>query len=132
MFQAQILYYYSGSDLMKQWLSQICSFINEDKNQAPFLIHCEIGVDRTGVFCGILAALNGASWEEIKADYEKSCGMGIAEFRDSNILKYSFENLLNVSDITLVSDLQNAVQNYLVSSGCLTQSEITKMVNKLK
>lgn len=129
---ANFVYYYSDSDLMKQWLSQICSFINEDKNQAPFLIHCEIGVDRTGVFCGILAALNGASWEEIKADYEKSCGMGIAEFRDSNILKYSFENMLNVSDITLVSDLQNAVQNYLVSSGCLTQSEITKMVNKLK
>ena len=129
---ANFVYYYSDSDLMKQWMAQICDFINEDKNQAPFLIHCEIGVDRTGVFCGILAALSGASWDEIKADYEKSCEMGIAEFRDSNILKYSLENMLKVSDIAEITDLKSAVQEYFVSSGALTQDKIEKMVEKLK
>lgn len=129
---ANFVYYYSDSDLMKQWMAQICDFINEDKNQAPFLIHCEIGVDRTGVFCGILAALSGASWDEIKADYEKSCEMGIAEFRDSNILKYSLENMLKVYDIAEITDLKSAVQEYFVSSGALTQDKIEKMVEKLK
>lgn len=129
---ANFVYYYSDSDLMLQWMKQICGFINNEQNQAPFLIHCEIGVDRTGVFCGILAALCGASWKEIKADYEKSCEMGIAEFRDSNILKYSLENMLKVSEISEVPDLQKAVQDYFVNSGSLSLEEISAMTEKLK
>lgn len=129
---ANFVYYYSDSELMLQWMKQICGFINSEQNQAPFLIHCEIGVDRTGVFCGILAALCGATWEEIKADYEKSCEMGIAEFRDSNILKYSLENMLKVSEITEIPDLQQAVQDYFVNSGSLSLDEISAMTKKLK
>ena len=75
--------------------------------------------------------MGGASWEEIKSDYEKSCEMQIAEFRDSNILKYSFENMLKVSDISTV-DLQTEMQNYFVKSGKITQSEISKAIEKLK
>lgn len=128
---ANFVYYYSDSEFMLQWVKQILDFINDEDNLSPFLIHCEIGVDRTGVFCGILAALGGASWEEIKSDYEKSCEMQIAEFRDSNILKYSFENMLKVSDISTV-DLQTEMQNYFVKSGKITQSEISKAIEKLK
>ncbi len=128
---ANFVYYYSDSEFMLQWVKQILVFINNDDNQAPFLIHCEIGVDRTGVFCGILAALGGASWEEIRSDYEKSCEMQIAEFRDSNILKYSLENMLKVSDISSI-DLQTEMQNYFVNSGCISQNEISAAMKKLK
>ncbi len=128
---ANLVYYYSDSELMGQWVSQICSFILNENNQAPFLIHCEIGVDRTGVFSAILASMCGASWSEIKADFESSNNMGICEFRDSNILKYSLENMLSVQ-ITDSTDLNTAVQNYFVNKGFITQSQVDGVVKKLK
>jgi protein tyrosine/serine phosphatase len=41
-------------------------------NDGPYLVHCYAGVDRTGIVCAILAALMGASPEEIAADYARS------------------------------------------------------------
>lgn len=128
---ANLVYYYSDSELMGQWVNQICAFILNENHEAPFLIHCEIGVDRTGVFSAILAAMCGASWSEIKADFESSNNMGICEFRDSNILKYSLENMLSVQ-ITDSTDLKTALQNYFVGKGFLTQSQVDDVVKKLK
>ena len=126
-----LVYYYSSSDLMKEWVKQICDFIIDEKHSAPFLIHCEIGVDRTGVFSAILASMCGASWSEVKADYEKSNNLGICEFRDSAVLKYSLETMLGIQ-LDENTNLQNEVQNYFISAGTLTQTEIEKVVNKLK
>ncbi len=128
---ANLVYYYSDSELMGQWVSQICSFILNENNSVPFLIHCEIGVDRTGVFSAILASMCGASWSEIKTDFESSNNMGICEFRDSNILKYSLENMLSIQ-IEDSTDLKTAVQNYFVGKGFLTQDQIDGVVKKLK
>lgn len=40
--------------------------------EAPFLVHCSIGQDRTGFVCCALEAFCGASYNEIVADYMKS------------------------------------------------------------
>ena len=127
---ANFVYYYSDSDFMKQWIKQIFDFICDDKNKAPFALHCEIGVDRTGVFSGIFAALCGASWSEISEDYEKSNLMGIGEFRDKRLLKYSFENMLKIQNVEECSNLSQLMKNFVLSCG-ISQAEFEKVVSKL-
>ena len=127
---ANFVYYYSDSDFMKQWIKQIFDFICDDKNKAPFALHCEIGVDRTGVFSGIFAALCGASWSEISEDYEKSNLMGIGEFRDKRLLKYSFENMLKIQNVEECSNLSQLMKDFVLSCG-ISQEEFEKAVSKL-
>ena len=127
---ANFVYYYSDSDFMKQWIKQIFDFICDDKNKAPFALHCEIGVDRTGVFSGIFAALCGASWSEISEDYEKSNLMGIGEFRDKRLLKYSFENMLKIQNVEECSNLSQLMKNFVLSCE-ISQAEFEKAVSKL-
>ena len=127
---ANFVYYYSDSDFMKQWIKQIFDFICDDKNKAPFALHCEIGVDRTGVFSGIFAALCGASWSEISEDYEKSNLMGIGEFRDKRLLKYSFENMLKIQNVEECSNLSQLMKDFVLSCG-ISQAEFEKVVSKL-
>ena len=106
-------------------------FINDESNQTPFLIHCEIGVDRTGVFSAIFAGLCGATWEEIANDYETSNNLCIKEFRDAKILKYSFERMLKVEDITQEADIKSLLYNYFTSSGYISQSDLDSVVAKI-
>ena len=127
---AKLVYYNSHSEIFGQWVTQLIGFINDDKNSAPFQIHCEIGVDRTGVFCAVLAGLCGATWDEIKADYASSNNMGIGEFRDWRILKYSLENMLGVNDITVVS-LKNELYKHFTTGGYVTAAEFDRAVKKL-
>lgn len=128
---ADHVYYYSDSEYMLQWLKQLFDFINDESNQTPFLMHCEIGVDRTGVFSAIFAALCGATWDEIVADYETSNNLCIKEFRDANILKYSFERMLKVEDITKEADIKSLLYQYFISSGYISQSDLDSVVAKI-
>lgn len=127
---AKQVYYNSDSEIFTQWIKQVCDFINT--HEGPFQIHCEIGVDRTGVFCAVFAGLSGATWQEIKADYEKSNEMRISEFRDWRILKYSLENMLGAENIEEVSDLENALKNHFADSGIVSLSDLESAVQKLK
>ena len=124
----KLVYYHSDSAIFGQWIGQICNFI--DTHQGPYSIHCEIGIDRTGVFSAVFAGLCGATWAEIKEDYEKSNEMKIAEFRDSRILKYSLENMLNVKNIEEVN-LSSALETYFVSKGYVSQSVMNRVIDKL-
>lgn len=127
---AEHVYYYSDSDFMIQWIKQILDFINDESNQAPFLMHCEIGVDRTGVFSAIFAGLCGSTWEQIANDYETSNNLCINEFRDANILKYSFERMLQVDDITMESDIKSLLYQYFTSKG-ISKSDLDSVVAKI-
>ena len=127
---ADHVYYYSDSDFMIQWMKQILNFINDESNQAPFLMHCEIGVDRTGVFSAIFAGLCGSTWEQIASDYETSNNLCINEFRDANILKYSFEKMLQVDDITMESDIKSLLYQYFTSKG-ISKSDLDSVVAKI-
>lgn len=126
------VYYASSGAAFGGWIKQVVEFINNPANGAPVSIHCRLGTDRTGVFTAVLAAFGGAKWDDIKADYQRSNDMGIKEFRDYKILKYSLEKMLGVSDITAVTDLKAAVSKHFIDGGYLTQAQIDAMVAKLQ
>lgn len=124
------VYYNSNSKLFGEWINEIVSFINS--HEAPFQIHCEIGVDRTGVFCAVLSGLCGSSWDDIVSDYKASNNMQINEFRDVKLLTYSLQNMLNIDDISAENDLASILKNYFVQNGYVTQNELNTMIEKLK
>lgn len=113
------------------WVKQIVEFIIADDTPAPFQIHCRLGTDRTGVFCAVLAALCGASWDDITADYQATNNMQIQEFRDWHLLAYTFRQLLNVYDVSTVENLKEALSNYFINGGYLTQRQIDILKAKL-
>jgi cytochrome c551/c552 len=62
-----------------------------------------LGADRTGVFSGVLAAMCGASWDDIAADYMRTSDMQISEYRHSNQLRYAFYLLTGFDPLILPS-----------------------------
>lgn len=125
------VYYNPTGTKFGTWVKEIVDFINSDDTKAPYLIHCRLGTDRTGMFCGTLAALCGAGWDEISADYQKSNRMGIQEFRDYHLLQYAFQLLLGVDDIAEVDDVAKGIQDYFLNKGILTQNDISALRLKL-
>ena len=55
------------SDEFAQKIAQ--GFIDMSEKEAPYLIHCTEGKDRTGFVCMLIEALAGASYQEIADDY---------------------------------------------------------------
>ncbi|MGM9859157.1 MAG: tyrosine-protein phosphatase [Muribaculaceae bacterium] len=125
------VYYRSHNDIFTQWIREITDFIINEDTPAPFSIHCRLGTDRTGVFCAVFAAICGATWDEIATDYQKSNRMGILEFRDYHLLQYSLQHMLGVEDINSVANLSEAICNYFINNGTLTQADITALRLKL-
>lgn len=127
--QYNTVYYKSNTSDFGNLIRDIVVFINS--HPGPYYVHCRLGTDRTGVVSGILAALCGASWEEIAADYQKSNEMGIKEFRDYRLLQFSFERILNKS-MDEVKDLQAEMSAYFIKKGYLTAEQISTMQKNLK
>lgn len=118
------VYYRSANDVFGAYVKEIVDFIISERTEAPFLIHCRLGTDRTGVFSGVLAALCGASWPEIAADYQLTNRMGIQEFRDYHLLQYSFRQMLGVEDLNSIEDFSRAMCDYFIGKGYLSQADI--------
>lgn len=123
------VYYQSAGKEFGTLMADIITFING--HPGPYYIHCRLGTDRTGVTSAVLAALCGASWEEIVADYQKTNEMGIKEFRDYRLLQYSFEKMLG-KPIGEVENLQKEVGDYFVGQNFVTQSDLNTLVSRLK
>lgn len=125
------VYYSPDGSKFGNWIKEVGEFIADDNNSAPFSIHCRLGTDRTGVFSASLAAICGASWQEIAADYQLTNRLGIKEFRDYHLLQYSMQKMLGVENINDVENLQEAVINYYVSKGYLTEAHVAAIQQKL-
>lgn len=118
-----------------QWMQEVVRFINT--HPAPFQIHCSLGADRTGAFCATLAALCGATWEQIAADYHETSNLRIQEYRHPNCVRYELKLLtgedpahfapVNAQGLTL----GQAVAKHFIDEGYLTQEEIDAAVAKL-
>lgn len=93
------------------WFKNIVDFVKED-HPAPYNVHCRLGNDRTGYYCGIIASLCGATWEQIAADYQSSNNTYLGEYRDQRLLKMVFEKQFKVSDISKVQNLKNLLMEY--------------------
>ncbi|MBR1935172.1 MAG: tyrosine-protein phosphatase [Muribaculaceae bacterium] len=125
------VYYKPESDKFGTWMSEVAAFIADDNNSAPFSIHCRLGTDRTGVFSAMLAAICGATWQEIAADYQLTNRLGIKEFRDYHLLQYAMQRMLGVEDINQVADLQAAVVSYFVDNNYISAEQIAVIQRKL-
>ena len=95
--------YYTDQSRFAEWIQEIVRFINDEDHPVPFQIHCHLGADRTGVFSGVLAAMCGASWDDIAADYMRTSDMQISEYRHSNQLRYAFYLLTGFDPLILPS-----------------------------
>ena len=106
----------------------------------PYLIHCNLGRDRTGVICAVLEALCGASYQEIVDDYMLSYDMLHKIDMDPSSLQYKLfkqridEQLEAVLEIGMdklaESDLKAPARDYLSRCGMQDES-IEKLINKL-
>lgn len=123
------VYYKSNTVEFGSLMAGIIKFIC--KAPGPYYVHCRLGTDRTGVVSANLAALCGASWEDIAADYQKTNDMGIREFRDYRLLQYSFENMLG-KKLSEVENLQEAVASYYVDNGFVTKSDLEMLRANLR
>ena len=118
------------------------------EHDAPYLVHCTYGMDRTGFTISVLEALMGATPEEIGADYAKTFsnyfnvigGKQVAlneqqvDYFKSVVIKnlksvYHAEGI-NISDIE-TTDLALATEEYLEKLG-LSKSEVADLKNRLK
>jgi len=128
--------FYTNGQRFGEWMQEVIGFINS--HPAPFQIHCSLGADRTGAFSATLAALCGASWEQIAADYHQTSNLRIQEYRHENCVRYELR-LLTGEDPANFSPtnqegltLAQAVARHFIDGGYLTQNEIDTAVNKLQ
>ena len=123
------------SDNFKAGLAEGFRFLAA--HEAPFLIHCVAGKDRTGFACAVLESLMGASADEVVADYMETyynfygVEPGTEAYRiiaDGNIrsiLAEAFE-VESIDDV----DLAACAEAYLLNIG-MTGEEIAQLREKL-
>lgn len=124
------VYYKSDSKEFALQFKNIVEFIGNPAHTPPFLVHCKIGTDRTGVVSALLAALCGASWSDISTDYQKSNEVGFQEYRAVQLLQYSLENMLKTTVSNKV-DLKKRVSEYFIEKGYMTAKNMSELVAKL-
>lgn len=123
------VYFKSNGPEFAKVIEDIIKFINT--HPGPYYIHCRLGTDRTGTTSAVMAALCGASWEDICADYQRTNLMGIKEFRDYRLLQYSFEQILG-KPMSEVENLAKELGDYFIANTSLTQKDIDDLVANLK
>ena len=79
----------------------------------------------------IFASLAGATWEEIATDYEKTANMGTGEVRNSEFLAFSLTKMIKKSP-KASENLSADFRKYFVDKGILSETELDKLVAKLK
>lgn len=93
-------------------------------NEAPYLVHCILGKDRTGFVCAVLECLTGASLDEIVSDYLLSFtnyfgimpGTRDYDFVANNEIRTFLSRAFGVENIERV-DLAVCAERYLLQIG---------------
>jgi protein tyrosine/serine phosphatase len=116
-----------------QKLKQCIVFMIE--HESPYLIHCEVGIDRTGFLSILLESFMGAAFNDIVKDYMLSF-VDDDEFSENeretgslfivNLFTIIKGGLINKKD-----DLKILSTEYLMKKIRLNNSELTKLENKL-
>lgn len=115
---------YSDPESMKKIANGLTAMTEKE---GPYLIHCSLGRDRTGVISALLEALCGANYDEIVADYMESYHNLHDINMDSSSLQYKLfkqrleerleETMLINRDKLPESDLQSAAEEYFIRCG---------------
>lgn len=80
------------------------------RHSGPYLVHCRLGSDRTGVTCAFLQLLMGASKQDIKDNYLKTNQLGIGEYRSFRLLERALKSAIGED---CFSDGAQKVKSYL-------------------
>ena len=113
-----------------QWIQEVVTFVLNDAHPAPFQIHCALGSDRTGAFCATIAAMCGASWEQIATDYEATSNLKVNEYRHRNCIRYCLKRLCGVDPAT-DDTFNEKVKAHFIDGGWLTEAQINALKAKL-
>ncbi len=95
-------------------LQRVFSFMAT--HPGPYLIHCRLGTDRTGVLSAVLEATMGVPWTTIAEDFNRSNELGIREYRHPKLLAYAFKQMLGEWP-DQIQDLSGAMRAFLVKQG---------------
>ena len=127
-------YYRSDEVFLAQYIKEVVEFIADPAHPMPMQIHCAIGADRTGMICAVIAALCGAEWSTIVADYEETGNMKIQTYRHANRLRYALTRMTGVNpDQCTSAQLAAAIRSHLVDTmGVLTHNQIDQMIARLQ
>jgi protein-tyrosine phosphatase len=109
----QLVYYHTRGNLFQSAVGKILTFIAQTRG--PWMVHCRLGIDRTGVIVALLQALAGATWQEIIKDYSRTAVFNPTEYRHPDLLAYCFKRLISQHPETS-PDLVQAMKNSLARS----------------
>lgn len=118
------------------------------EHEAPYLVHCTYGMDRTGFTIAVLEALMGAAPEEIQADYAKTFSNYYNVIDDKqvalneqqidffkNVVLKNLRTVYHAEGIDVLdtdnADWAIATEQYLQKLG-MTAEEISALKEKLK
>lgn len=127
-------YYRSNEVFLAQYIKEVVEFIADSSHPMPVQIHCAIGADRTGMICAVIAALCGADWLSVVADYEETGNMKVQTYRHANRLRYALTRMTGVDpDRCTSAQLAAAIRSHLVDTmGVLTHDQIDQMIIRLQ
>ena len=108
--------------------------------EGPWLIHCNLGRDRTGFICALLESLCGATYDEIVQDYMKSYDMLHGTDMNPDSLQYRLfrarieEQLAAIFGVETQAlpgvDMPRAARDYLTRCG-MTVDQIDRLESRL-
>lgn len=118
-------------NLMDEWVTEVVRFIIDERHPAPFNMHCSYGAERTGAMSAVLAALCGASWQQIAEDFEATGNIRLRTlYRHRGLIRYCLERLTGERP-DQVADLQAVVRNHFINNHLLSADELDALVQKL-
>lgn len=122
---------YIRTNEFKEDLKKVLQYIINSKS--PYLIHCNDGIDSTGIICAIIQSLIGCSSEEIINEYMISYYnyyniLPNTEYYDAlaKVLIVKPLSLLFNEDVSSHPNLSELCENYLISIG-MTDNDVKKI-----
>jgi len=119
----------------KAELARVLRFIIDQS--PPYLIHCSLGQDRTGIAIAVLEGLAGADLQDIVDDYALTFANYYRVGPDHPLYPEVVEQVLSKlremnggTDVTS-EDLQTTIEHYLTEEVGLSESEILLLQEKL-
>jgi hypothetical protein len=106
-------------------------------NEPPYLIHCRIGQDRTGIAIAILEAISGASLPDVINDYELTFQNYYRISHGHELYFEVVEQLLselremNGGRVVTSQNLQSVVKEHLINEVGLSESELALLHRRL-
>jgi hypothetical protein len=118
-------------EIVKDNIADIFTHLSEKQDQ-PFLVHCEIGRDRAGTICFLLESLLGESEEDIIIDYGLSFFVKRAyPIQIYRFYEESFHPLMDyIKGYKGANDYQKGAKAFLLDCG-LSEATLDKICRNL-